>query len=461
MALPGLWNKLTAGIFGAGIGIASADALTPLLEPAKQRAWQENQHRVLALGLVGELVAQGLLEHGDAADEAGRQGFDASRMRATAEALLSAPGVGQLLELWRREEIDAVQFTHGLRKMKLEPEWDKPIEALRDVLLSAQDLAVMVQRGIVANDGLLPVGPPAGRGKVPPMPAISVDPIKEAGKQGWTADRLAGLARIIGLPAAPDLAARMTFRGIIDRVDFDRAVSEGNTRNEWAPFLFEGFREILTAHDYAELQLRGYLTKDERLLGTAKHGMSERDSELLYDMLGRSIPVHQITTGLARGGSFGGDGSDVPEVYRQSLQRGNLRPEYYDLAYANRYSLPGVFVLRAMAQAGDLDEARVEQLLLWTGWPPSLAKQVAAAWADKAKASAAKHKATAQTSLYAAQHHSFVTGHTGPAEAEQTLMQLAVPADAVPGILELWQREREITPPPRRTSPLPAPPPAP
>src|SRR5207237_4150132 len=110
----------------------------------------------------------------------------------------------------------------------------------------------------------------------------------------------------VGLPASPDLAARMVLRKIIDRVDFDRAISEGNTRNEWADALFEGFREILTAHNYAELELRGYLDRSERLAGTRKHGMSDTDSDLLYDVLGRSIPVHQILTGEARGGMFNG-----------------------------------------------------------------------------------------------------------------------------------------------------------
>ena len=46
--LPGLWNRLTSGIFGVGVGIAAADAMEPIIEPAtsmmessKPRPWRK------------------------------------------------------------------------------------------------------------------------------------------------------------------------------------------------------------------------------------------------------------------------------------------------------------------------------------------------------------------------------------------------------------------------------------
>src|SRR5205085_2116021 len=158
------------------------------------------------------------------------------------------------------------------------------------------------------------------------------------------------------LPASPDLAARMHFRGIVTEGAFNQAILEGNTRGEWAPFLLDGFRQILTAHEYAELELRGFLTPAERLAGTAKWGMSKADSDLLYDVLGRAIAEHQIVTGEARGGVYNGPIDHIPEAFLSALRRGNIRPEYYNIAYANRYSYPSAFVLRSLTQAGDISQ---------------------------------------------------------------------------------------------------------
>jgi hypothetical protein len=45
------------------------------------------------------------------------------------------------------------------------------------------------------------------------MPMIGVDPVAEAARSGLDQERLAGIARIIGLPASPDLAAGWYFAG--------------------------------------------------------------------------------------------------------------------------------------------------------------------------------------------------------------------------------------------------------
>jgi hypothetical protein len=67
----------------------------------------------------------------------------------------------------------------------------------------------------------------------------------------------------------------------------------------------------------------------------------------------------------------------VPEPFRSDIQRSNIREEFAEIVYAARYSYPSPFVLRSLAEAGDLgDAAAVEQILLEVGWKPSLAASV-------------------------------------------------------------------------------------
>lgn len=426
------------------VGFALGRALEPVGTKIAQDAWTGHPDRAIDAGTAAEIVAEEPAVQIDGAAEAAAHGIDSTRFAALVGLALTAPGMGELLATLRRGTITPEDFTYGLRKARLNTRFDSALAELKNLRVDPAVIATAIQRGVMHDPGVLVVGPPAGTGRVPPMPVSPLDTLLEAAASGIDEERLAVYARIVGLPASPDLAARMVFRGIIDPTDFDRAIAEGNTRNEWAPFLFEGFREILTAHDYAELQLRGFLTESARRAGTAKHGMSDTDSDLLYDVLGRSIPVHAITTGLARGGHYGGTGEGIPEEYLASLQRGNLRPEYYDLAYANRYTYPSAFVVRQLLKDGTITETEGEQIFLDEGWTPELAKKVAQAYAVATVAKADTHVQKAETQLWGTIHKSYLADESTDAETQAALALLDVAADSIPKVLGLWQHEREI-----------------
>ncbi len=431
---------------GVAIGGAASTAVTPALETSRQTAWQAVPFRLLEVNLLARLIAEGGVPlDGQAYDSAAREGYNSDKLDALIYMAQTVPGLAEAFDLWRRDRISDADFEHTLIKAGMDSRYIGPIMELKTaVLLTPEELAVMVQRGIVPNDGLLPVGPPTATGQVPPMPMIGVDPVAEAARSGLDQERLAGIARIIGLPAPPDLAARMVFRGIIDRVDFDRAISEGNTRNEWAPFLFDGFRQILTANQYAELELRGYYDRATRLTNTHKSGMSDADSDLLYNVLGRSVPVHGVTTGLARGGQYPGSYANVPQPYKAAIQRSNIREEYSELAYANRYSYPSGFQVRAEAQKGDLSEAQTEQLLLEMGWKPQWATHFAQAWTGTTAATGDPHTSKAETQLWGTTHRSYVAEEIDDPTATAALNAAGVAQGAIPAVLALWAQERAL-----------------
>ena len=70
---------------------------------------------------------------------------------------------------------------------------------------------------------------------------------------------------------SPQQAASSLFRRLLlpngkrfALADYYRAILEGDVRPEWGDAILEQSREILTANQYAELELRGFLTANER-----------------------------------------------------------------------------------------------------------------------------------------------------------------------------------------------------
>ena len=383
MAGAGLIRKLLGRSVSEGAAFAMGAATAPSLRPFIRQLENEVNARFRYWPLPAEAAARAVAEgqwteaRGD--EEAAAQGLPEDAFRALIYNAHRGPTLGEALELWRRGDYTDAQMDEALQKAAIAPEFRAGLKALYTLRLSPQEVAIMVQRGVLPNPGWLPVGPPSDVGKVPPMPEANLDPVKEAAAGGFDSERAAAITRIIGLPPAPGELLQLLNRGVILEADYFRGIAEGNTRNEWAPFLLELKRRLLTPHEYAELRIRGWIDDAAMHAGAAQSGMTTADTDLLEKMIGRPLNIHQVTTGEARGGAYNGPTAGIPEAYLRSLQEGNLRPEWYALAYANRYTLPSAFVIRRLQDAGVIDAARAHTLYLESGWPPDLAAAVSGA----------------------------------------------------------------------------------
>jgi hypothetical protein len=431
-------------ILGYALGTAAGPALRPFVQDLANEAWTLNDALPLAAGVAAAIAAENVDAYDAMQTEASLTGLNASRFKDLYGVTLSAPGTGELLQALRRDKITADDFTHGLRKAKLETRWDAALADLQHVRLTPEQIALGIVRSVVPDPGLLAVTLDTSGGIVPAYPEWPGDVLAEAKAGGYDADRLRVLVGEVGLPMSAQQAASAYFRSIIKLPDYNRAILEGDTRPEWAPYILEQARQILTANQYQEAALRGIMTAAEANAKTAQHGMSADDASTLFQILGRPLAVHQITTGLARGGTFGGTYADVPEPYRDAIRRSNVRPEYAVLDYANRYSYPSAFVLRSLAQSGELgDAAAVEKILLEIGWPPFLAAKVAPSWVGGGS-SADPHVAKATTQLWTTLHASYKAEEIDAATAQATLTTLGVATSAQPEVLSLWDAERAL-----------------
>ena len=431
-------------LFSFGLGTAARPALEPFAQSLANEAW--SSHAVLPPDAIylAQGVAQGQVAKDAAYSWAKQQGFDTAQMDALVDIANVGPPLGLAYEAWRRGQLSDSDFETALRRTGLESQWFAALEDLKHNRLDLGALATAVHRGIMNDSGLLVTPVPTGSGSIPRIPVSSLDTLAEFAAQGIDPERARVLVADTGLPLSLGEMLQLLNRGEVTETDVKVSIAESNVRNEYMDAAVKLRRRLLTPHEHAEAELRGVETRAEASAGANMSGLNDADYATLFELLGRPLNVHEITTGLARGGTFGGDYSSVPQPYQDAIRRSAIRPEYADLAFHNRYTYPSAFVLRSLAQAGDLGgQAAVAQVLKEIGWKPSFAQQVSTAWTTEA-ASGDPNVKSEQTRLKTATHKAYVGSLISDATATTSLEAAGVATASVPAILRLWQTERDL-----------------
>lgn len=431
-----------AAAFAAGLAIHPT--LAPLLQELSNVTWAANQSKPIDPLTAAAVAAEDVDAYDTMATEATYSGVNAARFKDLWGETLNAPGEGTLLQLLRRQAEVPIDFEHGLRKAKLEQQWDAALRNLANARLTPPQLALGIVRSVVEDPGLQVGANDTTGGVVPAYPVSSIDTLQEAGFGGIDRERLRVMVGEIGLPMSLQQAASAYFRQIIELPDFYKAVAQGDTRPAWGPFILEQARQILSANEYVQLRLRAWIDDAAFHDGAALHGMSAENADLLLKAHGRPISFHQTFIGLRRGGVFDGPTGEIDPAFLRSLQESDIRPEWYNLAWAQRYNYPTAFVLRTLTEAGDLSAADTEQILLFEGWEPKLAKQVATKWAGGGGAVTDPHVKKAQTTLFTEAHKAYVKNGIDVAQVTPAFDALAIPAGAQTEIVTLWDLEKQL-----------------
>lgn len=357
---------------GVAAGIAVASPLRPVVQLVENETWALHPDKPVSLGDAAAIVAEDVEKDAWGVQQASWTGFSEDSFRAVLGEALNAPGLGELYAMWRRGLISDADFTHGLRKAKLETRWDTPLEGLHDVLLSSEELAMMQQQGFVDESRAN----------------------SEGALQGVTADRQQLRFEASGLPPGIETALEMLRRSIITPDTFAQIVREGHTKTKYTDELLQLQTRVLSAATYATLALKGWISTEEMHAGGALTGYTSEQMDLLYKEHGRPATTHQVFIGNIRGGHIGDSPADISPDFLQAVRQSDIRPEYAPVLWAARYTYPTAFVLRSLTQSGDISEADAHQVLLFEGWEPTFAAKVAAAW-SKGSSSAAKEATAA------------------------------------------------------------------
>jgi hypothetical protein len=432
-----LWDRVQSLVFGAAVGRAGSEAVTPVLEPVRQRAWTRNQVRVLDAGTLAELVAKGFTTLAAVRDEASRNGFNAVRLEALTALAQTYPGLGELDEMSNREVLSPALVDKALARHGIPGEYHDAVKALFADLLDPAQTAAAIHRNIIPDPGLLVGDQPGPDRKVPIFPKVPIDALKEAAGQGLDEDRLRVLVGLQGLPMGPHEAAQALFREIVTHDDYLAAIAQGNTRNEWADAILQQTRQIPTARDFMENALRGHHDFAWAAQQAARHGMHEEDAFIIYQNQGRPLNLHQISQAIAWGAKYNKGPGDNDDPWMQSVLLGAVRPEYYEMQDSLKYIVPSAFALRTLQQAGALtpDEAFVWYKRL--GWEPGLSRQVADAFGKQTGAAEKEATAADLLTLYDG-------GKMTEPETLAALEALDYPADEAQRKLDLIPARRVI-----------------
>jgi hypothetical protein len=363
-----------------------------------------------------------------------------------------SPGVAAGIDLIRRGQLPPAKFLDVLQRNGLEDEFVTAYQAAVvnsrtpfDVPLDPAVIALGIVRDTIPDPGLQVGAHDTSGSDIPQGDQFSGDVLAEFAAGGIDTDRARVMVQNIGLPMPPVRAASAHFRGIINLASYYLSVAQSDSRPAWADAILEEARQILTAHDWVELRLRGWVTADQMYAGTALHGMSQADTDLLFKVLGRPIPNHQITTGLARGGTYNGDTSGIAPEYLKSYQESNTRPEWYSLEYANRYSYPSLFQLNALVKANAISADTAKEWATKEGLAPEVVDALFTFWQGEQGATTgvapAKPKAFTYSQIHAAWSHGLFDDGQALAELEA----IGYPAARATTLLDTWKAQKTAT----------------
>lgn len=387
-----VFDRFRTLIFGAAISRAGSDAVTPVLEPVRQRSWTRNQLRLLDLGSLGGLVAKGLSSSDALKDEAARQGYTQSRLDAVAALGQTYPGLGLLDQLQNRQLVPDELIDKALSRQGIPGEYHHGIKASFTNLLGLAEVANGVQQGHISNtspslpgETILPdispavvpafgyVSTTAPDGQPPsdvPLTQLDLDAVKMAEDLGFTVSDLRLQANLSGLPPGPAELLALWNRNEITEAAVDAGLREGHLKTKWSGAFKRMRWAVLSASEYANAYIRAWISEEEMIAGGSLTGHTPEQMTLLYKNRGRPLAPVQAFNAWAREaphpkipGEPERPGTFDYQDFEEAVRRSDVQTWYAPVEWELRWAYPPLFQLGRLAQAGALPEDRVRAIL--------------------------------------------------------------------------------------------------
>jgi hypothetical protein len=422
VAVPTSGLNPAVAVLAFAFGRAIGPVLTPGIQDLQNFAWSEHRIAPLSAETAAAMVVEGVWTRDRADTEASYTGISSNRLDALIQLIDDPPDVATLMQLWRRNLISGDKFIEGLKHLRIETDYFEALRQTHNVLLSPDQLANARQRGFIDR----------------------ATQYAQAELQGVTNDRAETQFELSGLPPPPDRARDMWRRGIISEAEFRQAIVEGNEKLKYVDQEVALRHPLLTPAQIVNQRLRRWRDTTWMNARLAEHGYDAQQANDLFEGQGRPISFHQVFIGTRRGGVYDGPVGDLDAPFLKSLQESNIRPEWYNLAWAQRNSLPSPFVIRGLAQAGDIDTTVLRRLLTWLGWPEFLIDPVVASWTGGTAAGGGPLVKSARTQAVTEIRNAYLIGQADEGQARGWLGALDVAGADQDGLLHVWDVMREV-----------------
>lgn len=422
---------LAARFFGSTIsgaasfaaGAAIGPVLSPPVEDLRQRTWARHAIRKPAVVELAQGVAEGQIDEAQARAWAKTHGFGDKAFTALVKIADSGPGVGRAFELWRRGEIDEAGFRRALKREALEDEWIDALVPLKRVLLSPAELANAVVQGFRNQD----------------------EAAADAALQGVDARDFGTMVATTGLPPGPETGLAWLRRNIIDEGAFGQLVREGHTKVKYIDEYLAAQWHVLTAAEYANLHLKGWISEAQMIAGGRLTGYDAEAMRLLYLNRGRPAAPTQMATAAVRG-IDGPDGSPMDEAqFLKGIAQSNIRPEYGPMLWESRFLYPSLFQLTRLVDSGAIPIDTAETWARKARYAPEVVTALRQSWESTGDAPAAKWANRARTRLFTTARAEFMDGSITEARARELLTTVGATAGEQDAIIGIWEAENEVS----------------
>ena len=449
-----LFSKFFGRTISDAAGFALGGAMRSPLEPPLAELTNETWLTFTEKGIskppdaqtLAEGVAQGQVKESDARTWAAWQGIGKDQFTALISIANVGPALGYAYEAWRRGFLSDTEFQTALKRQGIEQQWFASLIKLKARLVDLPTLANGIQRGLITSPFPLPYDPTPGQGKIPAYPVTNIDAAKEAQGLGYYGDELQLEVGLAGNPPGPEGLFRARWRGAIDDADVTRGLVEGRSRAEWLPAFEADARQVSTPHDAVENHLRGYSQASDMYARTARHGMSQDDTNILFQNAGRPLVAHQITTGLARGAAFHPEPGELTDPYQAAVQESNVKPSYYDLWIANRYTYPSLFQLNQLVKAGAITPDVAKDWANKDGYAPEVQDALHAFWVQQAGSAGGTTATKPRAYTYSQIHQAWRNNVFTDAQALTELESIGYPTAKAQTLLATWKQTVANTP---------------
>lgn len=420
MALPQVFGRFTSGVFGNALGYGVGSAMGPALAPGVQdianTLWAAHPNLPLDVSIAAQIALKHPELIGAMQAEANMTGFDNVRLKHVMDAIDNPPGLGEMLELFRRRKITQEELIAGMRAAMIEEAWLERVPDLARVMLSPPELAAMRQQQFITAE----------------------EHVARARLQGVVAADAELQYEIAGLPPGIGESIELLRRGHIDESRFRTIVAEGHTKTKYTDDLLHLKRQPLSASIAAEALVRERITKAKALEIAKENGLDPDDFMLYSNMLRRPIATGQAQEAVNRELVGPRDSAQSRAFFHEVIARSDVSTEFADILYGLRIHYPSLFQMRALITNGSVTDEYAKDVLLKQGYDATLAEGIVAAAHSEKKA---KTKDLAQTMIV-----QLYEGGFEPREwATNALVALGYDNDEAGLLIDLIDARRVIT----------------
>jgi len=415
---------------GFGVGHGVSPAIRPVVQDLANEAWEAHAVKPLDAELVAQLVAEGLWAESQGAGEARKQGFDTERFQAMVSAARRGPTIEQALEGARRGLVSGDRLADALTQAGIRPEWHDFIRKLTARVLSAEQAAQMVIRGVLTQD----------------------EGAEIAVRNGIAADTFADLVAVTGNPPGPEELLALWNRGVISEADVERGLRQSNLKPEW----FDDYKQLRyhlpSVSDQVRFAVREVYTPEIRsrygldddfpaafAAAAALLGLSPEDAAKYWAAHWELPSVEQGFRMLHRG-VMGDAELDV------LLRTKDVMPYWRDRLKRIAYLVPGRVDLRRMFRAGVKTRADLVAGYKALGYSAEDAETLttfAEREAEDAKTRGSLLPAYRRRVVSAAARE-YVARQLTEGEARSALDAIGIPDRTVDELIPLWNLERDL-----------------